>query len=160
MLSDRRSGPGLVDAAVVTRLATGESPGAIRGGFGGHVGSFGILPVLRGEGREGAGGVPSSDDGAVVDLWLLHRSGQLAADREADVRGCGVSVPECGFPSGSQHGERVSEAAFGSTGGTVPASAAIVPEGGAGETGACGGGREQGAGEREQTQGDELRSDV
>ena len=48
-----------------------------------------------------------------------------------DVRGCGVSVPECGFPSGSQHGERVSEAAFGSTGGPVRASAAIVPEGGA-----------------------------
>ena len=59
-----------------------------------------------------------------VYLRLLHRSGQLAADREADVRGCGVSVPECGFPSGSQHGERVSEAAFGSTGGPVRASAA------------------------------------
>ena len=33
-----------------------------------------------------ASGVPSGDDGAVVDLWLLHRSGQLAADREADLR--------------------------------------------------------------------------
>ena len=53
-----------------------------------------------------------------------------------------------------------SEAAFGSTGGPVRASAAIVPEGGAGETGACRGGREQGAGEREQAQGDELWTDV
>ena len=49
---------------------------------------------------------------------------------------------------------------LGALAGLFVASAAIVPEGGASETGACGGGREQGAREREQTQGDELRSDV
>ena len=109
--------------------------------------------------ERGRPSLPSPDDGQGPGLRLLHRSGVLSQDCSSSPRG--HRLPGAG---GQQHAGlpyylRLPEGPPGSVGRPVPAGVGTVLEGGPGEAGPCGPGRDQDEGQCIETPGDELRQD-
>ena len=100
------------------------------------------------------------NDGEGVDLRLRDRGILVAQDCEEAGGGCGVSDAGGGELSAASDAVRVSPAAFEGLQAAVCASGGIGAGDGDGEVGAIGDRWDEGAGEREPAQGDELRADA
>src|SRR5207245_4166984 len=111
-----------------------------------------------GEGR----GQPPYDPAMMVKILLyalLHGPAVVAEDRARDLSRCRHPCVGRRPASRPRQPGRVPPAPSAGTGRAVRARPAAVPGRGLGEIGPCGAGRDQGAGQRLQAQGDELCAD-
>src|ERR1017187_7059861 len=145
-------------STVAVGLAGGGASGLFHCGDRGYAGGGRFLRTVR-RGREAQQSVRSEDAVEGIGVRLRERGVQFAQDRQEAGRGCSVSGSGRGEFSGSSDGEPVSAGAFGGVRGDFRASGEVGAGDEADPDGDAGDRRDQGAGEREQAQGDELWAD-
>src|ERR1700694_1159102 len=140
-------------------MVAGEPLGLFRVGRGGETGSVGDRVGLC-RGRPGPAAVPSADDDEDSGLWLLRGGIFLAPDPEAFGGRRRFSGVGGGEPAGLPHHIGFSEASSEGAGRAIPAGVTNHIGDGNDEAGPRGAARQQGEGQREQAQGDELWTDA
>src|SRR4029077_16360844 len=103
--------------------------------------------------------IPSADDDEDPALWLLRGGIFFAQDPEAIGGRCGFPGVGGGDPARVPHDLGFPQASSAGAAGVVPPDVADHVGDRDDEAGAGGVGREQGEGQREQAQGDELQAD-
>ena len=152
------SGTKLFAAAVAEGLAGGRPLGVFHFGCGGHPRRELFLRALR-RGRTAEQPVRSADAAEGVGVRVCERSVQFAQDRAEAGRGCGVSGSGCGEFSRSSNDQPVSTRTCRRVCGDLCASGETGAGDEADSDGDAGDRRDEGTGEREQTQVDELWAD-
>src|SRR5713101_3614115 len=117
------------------------------------------LHALRGVGPTQST-VRPADDGDRAVVRVCHRDVLVASDRAKTGRGCGVSRAGRGQLSRAPHDRRLSAAALGELPSAVRAGRTDRARSGRGAARRAGGGWDEGQGQCEQAQGDELPAEL